>query len=75
MRRTQRKSSLLMSARHFDNMNRGLDDLKRTFIDFRLEMREDMREMRNMLFHLYVLFIFGFGSTAVLILFGDRIFR
>lgn len=56
-------------------MNRSLDDLIRTLIDFRLEMREDMREMRNMLFHLCVLVIVGFSGIALLILFGDQIFK
>lgn len=74
MRRTYLKTSRT-SIRRFDNMNRSLDDLIRTLVDFRLEMREDMREMRNMLFHLCVLVIVGFSGIALLILFGDRIFK
>ena len=59
----------------FDDMNRRFDDLKEVVNDLRLDMREDMRQMRNWLFRLYGLVVFGFIGTAVLILFRELIFK
>ena len=38
-------------------------------------MREDMRQMRNWLFRLYGLVVFGFIGAVVLILFRELIFK
>ena len=59
----------------FDDINRRFDDLKEVVNDLRLDMREDMRQMRNWLFRLYGLVVFGFIGTAVLILFRELIFK
>ena len=61
--------------RRFDDMNKRFDDLKEVVNDLRLDMREDMRQMRNWLFRLYGLVVFGFIGAAVLILFRELIFK
>lgn len=37
----------------FDDMNKRFDDLKEAVNDLRLDMREDMRQIRNWLFRLH----------------------
>jgi len=61
--------------KRFDDMNQRFNDLKEVVNDLRLDMREDMRQMRNWLFRLYGLVVFGFIGTAVLILFRELIFK
>ena len=61
--------------KRFDDMNQRFDDLKEVVNDLRSDMREDMRQMRNWLFRLYGLVVFGFLGTAVLILFRELIFK
>ena len=55
--------------------NQRFDDMKEVVNDLRLDMREDMHQMRNWLFRLYGLVDFGFIGTAVLILFPELIFK
>ncbi len=59
----------------FNGVNKRFDDMKEVVNDLRLDMREDLRQMRNWLFRLYGLIVFGFISTAVLILFRELIFK
>ena len=63
----------------FDEANKRFDqrfdDLKEIVNDLRSDMREDMRQMRNWLFRLYGLIVFGFIGTVVLILFRELIFK
>ncbi len=59
----------------FDDLNQRFDDLKEVVNDLRSDMREDMRQMRNWLFRLYGLVVFGFIGAAVLILFRELIFK
>ena len=59
----------------FDAMDRRFDDMKEAVNDLRSDMREDMRQMRNWLFRLYGLIVFGLIGTAVLILFRELIFK
>lgn len=61
--------------RRFDDMNKRFDDMKEAVNELRSDMREDMRQMRNWLFRLYGLIVFGFIGTAVLILFRELIFK
>ena len=57
------------------HINQRFDDLKEVVNDLRLDMREDMRQMRSWLFRPYGLVVFGFIGTAVLILFPELIFK
>jgi histidinol dehydrogenase len=59
----------------FDDVNQRIDDLKEVVNALRSDMREDMRQMRNWLFRLYGLVVFGFIGTVVLILFRELIFK
>ena len=59
----------------FNGVNKRFDDMKEVVNDLRLDMREDLRQMRNWLFRLYGLIVFGFIGTAVLILFRELIFK
>ena len=59
----------------FDAMDRRFDDMKEVVNDLRLDLREDMRQMRNWLFRLYGLIVFGLIGTAVLVLFREFIFK
>lgn len=59
----------------FDAMNQRFDDMKEAVNDLRSDMREDMRQMRNWLFRLYGMVVFGFIGTVVLILFRELIFK
>ena len=61
--------------KNFAHVNQRFDDLKEVINDLRSDMREDMRQMRNWLFRLYGLVVFGFIGAAVLILFRELIFK
>ena len=63
------------TEKNFAHVNQRFDNLKEVVNDLRLDMREDMRQMRNWLFRLYGLIVFGFIGTAVLILFRELIFK
>ena len=70
-----REQDFVHINQRFDDMNKRFDDLKDIVNDLRSDMREDMRQMRNWLFRLYGLIVFGFIGTALLILFKELIFK
>ena len=70
-----REQDFVHINQRFDDMNRRSADLKEVVNDLRLDMREDMRQIRNWLFRLCGLVVFGFVGTAVLILFRELIFK
>ena len=59
----------------FDDMNQRFDELREVVIDLRSDMREDMRQMRNWVFRLYGLVVFGLVGAGALILFRELVFK
>ena len=65
----------LRFGQRFDDMNQRFDELREVVIDLRSDMREDMRQMRNWVFRLYGLGVFGLVGAGALILFRELVFK
>ena len=59
----------------FDDMGQRFDELREVVIGLRSDMREDMRQMRNWVFRLYGMVVFGLIGAAALVLFRELVFR
>ena len=62
-------------GQRFDDMGQRFDELREVVIDLRSDMREDMRQMRNWVFRLYGLVVFGLVGAGALILFRELVFK